>query len=197
MNRVLVALSAICLPMLSVAAPPITEPVDVNVTNPVLPVEVSNADPIPVSIVTPTYPNQTVCTLRGASATTSDGGFAAVISQSSSMATLLSCPPGVKGVLVRRAVLALYRGVTPGPENVQNVIGVFGFSKEEGADFQELDERNRITGLSFSAPEKSVDTPIPVTPARSLTVNLTCAGIPNYPVRCTSGLLLIGDPIPN
>ena len=30
--------------------PPVTEPVDVNVTNPVLPVEVSNADPIPVSV---------------------------------------------------------------------------------------------------------------------------------------------------
>lgn len=30
--------------------PPITEPVDVTVTNPVLPVEVSNADPIPVSV---------------------------------------------------------------------------------------------------------------------------------------------------
>ena len=35
------------------AAPPITEPVDVSVTNPVLPVEVSNADPIPVSVVAP------------------------------------------------------------------------------------------------------------------------------------------------
>jgi hypothetical protein len=32
------------------AAPPLTEPVDVTVTNPVLPVEVSNADPIPVSV---------------------------------------------------------------------------------------------------------------------------------------------------
>jgi len=32
------------------AAPPITEPVDVIVNNPVLPVEVSNADPIPVSL---------------------------------------------------------------------------------------------------------------------------------------------------
>lgn len=30
--------------------PPVTEPVDVFVTNPVLPVEVSNADPIPVSV---------------------------------------------------------------------------------------------------------------------------------------------------
>ena len=30
--------------------PPVTEPVDVNVTNPVLPVEVSNSDPIPVSV---------------------------------------------------------------------------------------------------------------------------------------------------
>lgn len=35
------------------AGPPITEPVDVNVTNPVLPVEVSNADPIPVSVAAP------------------------------------------------------------------------------------------------------------------------------------------------
>jgi hypothetical protein len=51
MNRMLVALSTVCWPMLSVAAPPITEPVDVNVTNPVLPVEVSNADPIPVALV--------------------------------------------------------------------------------------------------------------------------------------------------
>ena len=32
------------------AGPPLTEPVDVSVTNPVLPVEVSNADPIPVSL---------------------------------------------------------------------------------------------------------------------------------------------------
>jgi hypothetical protein len=37
--------------MLSVAGPPVVEPVDVTVTNPVLPVEVSNADPIPVSVV--------------------------------------------------------------------------------------------------------------------------------------------------
>jgi hypothetical protein len=53
MNRILVALSAVFLPMLSVAAPPITEPVDVNVTNPVLPVEVSNSYPIPVSVQPP------------------------------------------------------------------------------------------------------------------------------------------------
>jgi hypothetical protein len=32
------------------AKPPITEPVDVVVTNPVVPVEVSNSDPIPVSV---------------------------------------------------------------------------------------------------------------------------------------------------
>ena len=50
MDRMLIALFAVSLPMLSVAAPPITEPVDVIVTNPVLPVEVSNANPIPVAI---------------------------------------------------------------------------------------------------------------------------------------------------
>jgi len=33
--------------------PPVTEPVDVNVTNPVLQVEVSNADPLPVTIQNP------------------------------------------------------------------------------------------------------------------------------------------------
>jgi hypothetical protein len=32
------------------AKPPITEPVDVVVTNPVVPVEVSNSDPVPVSV---------------------------------------------------------------------------------------------------------------------------------------------------
>lgn len=161
-------------------------------------VEIINAEPLKVTVVSPTYPNQTVCTLSSASATTSNAsGLAAVLSQNSSIGALLSCPTGVKGVLVRRAVLALYRGQGSGPENVQNVIGVFGFSEEEGAGFQDLAEMNLITGLSFSAPEKSVVTPFPVTPARSLTVNLTCAGIPGYPVRCTSGLLLIGDPIPN
>ena len=53
MNRMLVALSAVCLPMLSLAAPPITEPVEVTVANPVLQVEVSNADPVPVTIGEP------------------------------------------------------------------------------------------------------------------------------------------------
>lgn len=160
-------------------------------------VEIINTEPVKVTVVSPSYPNQTVCTLSGSAATSSNVGFTASISQNSAIGALLSCPTGVKGVLVRRAVLALYRGQGTGPENVQNVIGVFGFSKEEGAGIQDLAEMNLITGLSFSAPEKSVDTPIPVTPSRSLTVNLTCAGIPNYPVRCTSGLLLIGDPIPN
>jgi hypothetical protein len=51
MNRMLVALSVVCLPMLSEAKPPITEPVDVKVTNPSLMVEVANADPVPVALV--------------------------------------------------------------------------------------------------------------------------------------------------
>jgi hypothetical protein len=42
----LLAASAYAMP----PGPPVTEPVDVTVTNPVLPVEVSNADPIPVSV---------------------------------------------------------------------------------------------------------------------------------------------------
>jgi hypothetical protein len=58
MKRILVALSTVFLPMLSLAAPPITEPVDVNVTNPVLQVEVSNADPIPVAVSSSSAPYQ-------------------------------------------------------------------------------------------------------------------------------------------
>jgi hypothetical protein len=42
----LLAASAYAMP----PGPPVTEPVDVTVVNPVLPVEVSNADPIPVSV---------------------------------------------------------------------------------------------------------------------------------------------------
>jgi len=213
-HRYLAVIGAVCLPAVALAqgaAPnprngPSTPVQVMNGPNNPVPVdgiisgevEIINDEPIKVTVVSPSYPNQTVCTLSGNSATTNNvSGFAAVISQNSSIGALLSCPTGVKGVLVRRAVLALYRGQGSGPENVQSVIGVFGFSKEEGAGFQELADMNLITGLSFSAPEKSVDTPIPVTPSRSLTVNLTCAGIPNSPVRCTTGLLLIGDPIPN
>lgn len=156
-------------------------------------VEIINTEPIKVTVVSPSYPNQTVCTLRvGAAATEASDGFANV-SGGSSQADL-TCPVGVKGVLVRRAVLALHRGLQPA--NVQNVIAVFGFSKEESAGLPELAEMNLITGLSFSAPEKVLDAPVPVTPNRAARFDITCAGIPNYPLRCTSGLLLIGDPIP-
>lgn len=50
MNRaVVVALIVALVPLASLADPPTLAPVDVNVTNPVLPVEIDNADPIPVS----------------------------------------------------------------------------------------------------------------------------------------------------
>jgi len=45
------ALGLACVTAGSLAAPPVTEPVDVNVSNPVLSVEVANADPIPVNVV--------------------------------------------------------------------------------------------------------------------------------------------------
>jgi hypothetical protein len=213
-HRYLAAIGAVCLPTVALAQanppdprPGPATPVQVmNGPNNPVPVdglisgevEIINTEPLKVMVVSPSNPNQTVCELRGvSSATSSTGGFAASITQQSSLGSSLSCPTGVKGVLVRRAVLALYRGQGTGPENVQNVIGVFGFSKEEGSGFQDLADMNLIAGLSFSVPEKSLDTPIPVTPSRAFTQNLTCAGIPSYPVRCTTGLLLIGDPIPN
>lgn len=50
MRRTAIALIAAGIPMLVHAAPPFAPPVAVEVINPVLPVEVSNADPIPVGV---------------------------------------------------------------------------------------------------------------------------------------------------
>jgi hypothetical protein len=50
MRRTAIALIAAVIPMLVHAAPPFTKPVEVEVINPVLPVEVSNAEPIPVGV---------------------------------------------------------------------------------------------------------------------------------------------------
>lgn len=50
MTRTGIALALASLSCVAVAGPPTVQPVDVTVTNPVLPVEVSNAYPIPVSV---------------------------------------------------------------------------------------------------------------------------------------------------
>lgn len=48
MTRLMLALAMASFSFDALAVPPVKPPTDVNVTNPVLPVEVSNADPIPV-----------------------------------------------------------------------------------------------------------------------------------------------------
>jgi hypothetical protein len=50
MKNITLAFGLACVSAAAIAAPPLTEPVDVTVANPVLPVEVQNADPIPVAI---------------------------------------------------------------------------------------------------------------------------------------------------
>lgn len=53
MRHTALALGLVCVSVAASAAPPITEPVDVIENNPVLPVEVQNGDPIPVSNTKP------------------------------------------------------------------------------------------------------------------------------------------------
>lgn len=50
MKRIAILLAVASIPTTSVAAPPFAGPVDVVVTNPSLPVEVVNADPVPVNL---------------------------------------------------------------------------------------------------------------------------------------------------
>jgi len=54
----------------ALAAPPITEPVDVVVTNSVVPVEVSNAEPIPVSVSN--VPDESIIPFARACSATAD-----------------------------------------------------------------------------------------------------------------------------
>lgn len=212
-RRFMAAIAAACLSTFAQGAPPAVTggpstavqvmngpsnpvPVDGVISGEV---EIINTEPINVTVVPPSLPNQVVCVLSAFGAVSNLVGGYVSSNAAALMSGHLSCPAGVNGVLARRAVLTLSRAGVGlfAPENVQNMIAIFGFAKQEGgaASIPPLEQMNIIAGLSLSNPEKVLDKPILVTPNRYARVEMDCFGVPTAKVACRSGLYLIGDPV--